>query len=79
MPEVPEGSIVITPKEFYDGVSKDIADIKNSVSPLPEMRKDVDDLQHRVSALERRFWYAAGATAVLSAIGTAVATRVVGG
>jgi hypothetical protein len=42
MPEAPEGSIVITPKEFYDGVRQDISDIKAAVSPLPGLSTDVE-------------------------------------
>jgi hypothetical protein len=65
MPEVPEGSIVITPKEFYDGVRADITEIKAAVSPLPEMRNDVDALDKRVSSIERRMWIATGFAAAL--------------
>lgn len=59
-PEVPEGSIVITPKEFYDGVRNDIAEIKAAVSPLPDMKIRVDLLDSRTSALERKIWVATG-------------------
>lgn len=68
----PEGSIVITPREFYDGVRQDIADIKNAVSPLPEIRGDVDDLKashrrlgERVGQLEARYKWAAGFSAAI--------------
>jgi len=71
MPEVPDGSIVITPKEFYDGVSKDIAEIKAAVSPLPEIKQDMDALERRVNAIERRLWIATGFAA---AIGTGAGT-----
>ena len=44
MPEqISDGSIVITPKEFYDGVQSDIKDIKNAVSPLPQLRIEVEE------------------------------------
>lgn len=63
--EAPDGSIVITPREFYDGVRQDIADIKAAVSPLPLIREDVDGLKRRVTALESRVLVASGfATAV---------------
>lgn len=79
IPDVPDGSIVITPKEFYDGVRQDIADIKTAVSPLPEIRKDVDDLQARVTAVERKLYWAAGfAAAIGSGAGAAVA-KILGG
>jgi hypothetical protein len=68
--EAPDGSIVITPKEFYDGVRSDIADIKNAVAPLSELRGDVDDLKaghrrlgERVGNLEARYKWAAGFSA----------------
>lgn len=60
MVDVPDGSIVITPKEFYDGVSKDIAEIKAAVSPLPEFKVQLDELEKRTSVLERRIWIATG-------------------
>ena len=60
MGEAPDGSIVITPKEFYDGVRQDIADIKASVAPLGALAADVADLKRRVSALETRVLVASG-------------------
>ena len=61
MPEqVPDGSIVITPKEFYDGVRNDIQDIKNAVAPLPETRLKVDQHEVRLGRLERVAWVALG-------------------
>lgn len=75
--EHPDGSIVISPKEFYDGVRQDISDIKAGLAPLSPMRKDVDDLHHqvgqletRVGQLEARVWRASGFAA---AIGLAAA------
>jgi hypothetical protein len=68
--DVPDGSIVITPKEFYDGVRQDIADIKTAVAPLAPMAEDVADLKLRVTALEARVWRASGfAAAIGSAAG----------
>ena len=58
--EVPDGSIIITPKEFYDGVRQDIADIKLAVAPLSPMVEDVTDLKRRVYALEHRVIWASG-------------------
>ena len=61
MPEQPPpGSIVITPKEFYDGVAKDISEIKAAVQPLPDLRARVDQHDARLSKLERLAWVALG-------------------
>ena len=60
MGEAPDGSIVITPKEFYDGVRQDISDIKSAVAPLGPLANDVADLKRRVSALETRVLVASG-------------------
>lgn len=70
MPDVPEGSIVITPKEFYDGVRNDISEIKAAVLPLPELKMQVENLERRMTAAEKRLWIASGfATAVGFAAG----------
>lgn len=61
----PDGSIVITPKEFYDGVRQDIADIKTAVAPLSPMLEDVADLKRRVIALESRVLWASGFAAAV--------------
>lgn len=63
--DVPDGSIVITPKEFYDGVRQDITEIKQAVAPLSAMHTDVEDLKARVSVLEARVWRASGFAAAL--------------
>jgi len=63
--EVPDGSIIITPKEFYDGVRQDIADIKTAVAPLSPMVEDVTELKRRVSALESRVVWASGFAAAV--------------
>lgn len=60
MTDVPPGSIVITPKEFYDGVASDIAEIKQAVSPLPDLKVRVDKHDERLSKLERLAWVALG-------------------
>lgn len=65
----PEGSIIITPKEFYDGVRQDIAEIKQSVSPLPALVGEVEDLKRRVTALENRVLYASGFAAAVGIAG----------
>lgn len=56
----PPGSIVITPKEFYDGVRDDIAAIREAVSPLPDLKTRVDAHDSRLSRLERLAWVAIG-------------------
>ena len=60
MTEVPPGSIVITPKEFYDGVRDDIADIKSAVAPLADLKTQVDLQDIRITRLERLTWVALG-------------------
>lgn len=61
----PDGSIVITPKEFYDGVRSDIADIKKGLEPLSGLHSDVEDLKARVRMLEARVWRASGFAAAV--------------
>lgn len=65
----PDGSIIITPKEFYDGVRSDISEIKASVSPLPALVSEVDDLKRRLTALEARVLYASGFAAAVGVAG----------
>lgn len=61
MPEqAPDGSIIISPKEFYDGVQSDIRVIKEAVSPLPELRGEVKLHGDRLNRLERVAWVALG-------------------
>lgn len=59
--QIPGGSIVITPKEFYDGVKADISEIKAAVTPLPELRNTVEKQGDRLGRLERVAWIALGA------------------
>lgn len=66
--DTPDGSIVITPKEFYDGVRQDIADIKQGLAPLSGMHDDLEDLKARVSALEARVWRASGFAAAIGLV-----------
>lgn len=90
MPEqAPDGSIIITPKEFYDGVRADVTEIKDSVSmlreslaPLPRRLDDLErnqvDQDRRINALDRRgAWLAGFAAAAGSAIGATV-SRLIG-
>ncbi len=73
-PNTFDGSIVITPKEFYDGVRSDIGEIKDSVSGL---REELSGIPARVSKLEaavetlktKQTWaigFAAGLSAAVS-------------
>lgn len=83
MPEqAPDGSIIITPKEFYDGVRQDISEIKDSVSalreglsPLPkqveEAERRLDELETKVSTLQNRMaWFCGAGTAIGALVGT---------
>ena len=73
--EVPPGSIVITPKQFYDGVKEDIAEIKEAVAPLSNLVHEVDDHEVRIRALERFRWSILGAAAIASAFVTTAVNR----
>lgn len=79
MPEAPEGSIIITPKEFYDGVKTDVEDIKKAVgdvasalAPLPErvakLESQVEILDRRADLIDRKLAYWSGAAACLGAL-----------
>ena len=65
----PDGSIVITPKEFYDGVRTDVSEIKESISTLTSavgtLPTKVEKLEVRVSALEHRVIWASGFAAAV--------------
>lgn len=83
MPEqAPDGSIVITPKEFYDGVRQDIGDIKNDVSGLrTEMQgipARVDRLEGKVEMLGTKVTWAVGFAAGLSATGSYIVSKLLG-
>jgi archaellum component FlaC len=77
-----DGSIVITPKEFYDGVRSDIGEIKDSVSGL---REELSGLPARVSRLEsavdtlktKQTWVAGFAAGISAAVSYGV-TRLLG-
>ncbi|MGZ4560026.1 MAG: hypothetical protein ACXVGN_00100 [Mycobacteriaceae bacterium] len=76
MPEqVPDGSIVITPKEFYDGVRNDIAEIKLAVSPLPDLKTRVDKLEVEVDKLVSKQAWLSGLAAGLGATVGTIASR----
>lgn len=61
MPEqAPDGSIIITPKEFYDGVQSDIKDIKNAVSPLPRLHAEIEEHKRDIASLKKIAWVALG-------------------
>lgn len=76
--EAPDGSIVISPKEFYDGVRQDISDIKSAVAPLSPMVEDVNELKARVTALEARVWRASGFAAAIGLAGGYVIPQLLG-
>lgn len=67
--EAPDGSIVISPKEFYDGYRQDIADIKKAVEPLTGLHDDVTELKRRVSVLESKVVWASGFAAAVGLAG----------
>lgn len=87
MPEPPfDGNIVITPKEFYDGVRQDIGDIKNSVNevamalaPLPKrvdkLEASIEVLREKQSATDRKIiWLAGFAAGAGGTLGSIVST-----
>jgi hypothetical protein len=67
--EVPDGSIVISPKEFYDGVKADVSEIKTSISDLTNavgtLPTRVERLELRITALESRVIWASGFAAAV--------------
>ena len=65
MEHTPDGSIVISSKEFYDQMQRDIADIKQALAPLSPIRREVDQLQSRINALEAKVWRASGFAAAV--------------
>ena len=80
--DAPIGSIVITPKEFYDGVKSDIGDINSNVQAL---RNDmagvparVQQLESKVENLSAKMTWAVGLGAGLSATGSDVVSKFVG-
>ena len=80
--DAPIGSIVITPKEFYDGVKSDIGDINSNVQAL---RNDmagvparVQQLESKVENLSAKMTWAVGFAAGLSATGSYVVSKFVG-
>lgn len=68
-PEAPDGSIVISPKEFYDGVKGDVSDIKQSIHELSTtvgtLPARVDKLEIQLAALHSRVIWASGFAAAV--------------
>jgi len=80
MPEqAPDGSIVITPKEFYDGVRQDIGDINSTLQNLSQelsgLPSRVDKLEVLVEQLKTKQTWMVGFAAGLSAAATSIATK----
>lgn len=71
----PPGSIVITPKEFYDGVRDDIAEIKQAVSPLASVVAEQKDHETRIRRLEQFRWVLVGASAAAAGTVTSFVNR----
>lgn len=78
LPQVPEGSIIITPTEVYRSVTELTASVQRLIIQneaglvaRAEDRADLEKLEGRVTALERKVWMIAGAGATIGAtIGT---------
>jgi hypothetical protein len=68
-------SIAVELAELRGEIGKGLAEIKGSLSVLVERSdratKDIEDLDNRVSSLERKIWMAAGVAAVISGGGVA--------
>jgi hypothetical protein len=81
--DAPIGSIVITPKEFYDGVKSDIGEINNNVQGLRNDMAGVParvlKLEAKVENLSTKMTYAVGFAAGLSATGSYLVSKFVGG
>lgn len=71
----PPGSIVITPKEFYDGVRDDIAEIKQAVAPLNDLKTKVDQHEDRIRSLEQFKWLFIGAAGAAGGSAGAIVSR----
>lgn len=80
--DAPDGSIVISPKEFYDGVKSDVSEIKTSISDLSAavgtLPTRVDKLELRVSALESRVLWASGFAAAVGLASGYVIPQLIG-
>lgn len=80
MPEqAPDGSIVITPKEFYDGVRQDITNINTGITSLQKelsgIPARVEKLETEVSGLKARMAWFSGFAAALGAAAGSVITK----
>ncbi|MGH3502318.1 MAG: hypothetical protein ACRDQA_15740 [Nocardioidaceae bacterium] len=84
-----DGSIIISPREFYDGVREDISEIKNNLetvkdnfSDLPRrvdaVEKRVDILDERQDKSERRLAWMFGVGAALAFLGSLLGTALPG-
>lgn len=74
--DVPEGSIVITPGQFYRDTTEALVEIKLAVSGLPELHNEVKELKTRVGQLEKFRWQVAGVAGLASAMGAYVLPQV---
>lgn len=73
MPDVPEGSVIITPAEIYAKVMMLTEAVQQMVAKeqASTVMADVSDLKTRVRALEMKVWMVAGAAAAMgSGLGT---------
>ena len=76
---IPEGSIVITPAQFYESTQRAVGQIQTDVSDLKAVMSSVprrlDDHETRIRKLERALWIGVGAAATVGgAIGSAAGT-----
>jgi len=71
MPEVPDGSIVITTKELYDDVQTIKTTVQDIAASLGPLQDKVRELDARMTSVEKRMWIATGFAA---AIGTSAGT-----
>jgi hypothetical protein len=81
MPDVPEGSVIITPAEIYAKVMTLTEAVQQMVAKeqASTLASDVSDLKVRVRALEMKVWMVAGAAAAMgSGLGTFLAKLLAG-
>lgn len=78
MPDIPEGSIIITPQQVYEKVMTLTESVNKLVvtAESDTTAADVAELKSRVRALEQKVWMAAGAAATLgSGLGSFLTAR----
>lgn len=79
--EIPPGSVVITPQDMWDAIGrieKTTEDIRATIAPQvgdlrsdhDDLKKDVDDHETRIRAVEKANWKQAGIYAAISVIVT---------